>query len=152
LGGNSWEFELEMKKTKSQKSRYTPSPSWPIFPRLREGKNVMFPIGEISSTPDNVPFPSKNPEAADTQFAEKWTPPSTQYTTRRLAHNVQPLHPELATAEVEGPHSRGSLQQPRAHRFEKVSLAMNIGRKAHIWRISAMQWRLGGPLACFQPG
>ena len=36
--------------------------------------------------------------------------------------------------------------------FGNVSLDINMGQNWHILRISAMQWGLGSPLACLQPG
>ena len=47
----------------------------PILRLLAVGQNVVSPKGEIFSIPENVHFPSRNPQGPDTQFAPKWTPP-----------------------------------------------------------------------------
>ena len=47
---------------------------WPICGFWLSGQNVVSPRGEISSFPENVHFPSKNPSGTDTQFAAKRTP------------------------------------------------------------------------------
>ena len=47
---------------------------WPIFGFWLRGQNVGSPIVGISSIPENVHFPWRNPSGTDTKFVAKWTP------------------------------------------------------------------------------
>ena len=62
-------------------------------------------------------------------------------------HKQGDYHDSVHLAGEPGP--AGSA--PR-RRFEKVSLDVNMEQNGHGRRVLAMQWILGGSLACFQRG